>query len=1265
MKRVVIPLWRLLLLGVILAGLGIAGVRLALTAVDSYRDELTAELARFIGLPLKIGEVRADFTALSLDLVLSRVTAYDERHGGRLWSLRDLRVTFDPWASVRARAPRIAAVTVAGAHWVLHYDPGRMRLELASAVAGGELPLVGEGRLRLRDGRLTLVAGGRILQLYQVTGELEHHAARVRLSLGASLGGRTPGRIELKADLAAPGATLDRLRGRFYLHLRALDPHALAALLPALARVGGRVSARAWGDWAEGAPQALRVRFRAAGLSPGAGGALDLDGRLGWRREARGWWLGWGMAGQGTPVDRLELRRHGHSWQLGLEGLDLARTRRWLAALAPALPIHEALAGLDPSGRLKALRLAWTDRDHWRAEGRLQAWTSAPWRRLPGIRGLDLGFHIGPAGGTLEPRGRGLVLNLPALFRWPLEFTRYGGRIAVRARAASGWRLACTDFLAENADVSSRSRFRLDLPEEGSPVLDLQTAFHDGVGGRATRYLPVGGVTPPEVVAWLDRAIVSGRVPAGTLLWRGPLAGYPFADGSGLFEVLFGVEDLILDYREGWPRLEQVEAEVRFHQQGLSIAVTDGRLLESRIERARIRIPDLQHADAIRVQGRVSGPFGDVFRILRESPLAGRLAYYVEGLEPQGDSRLDLGLRIPLEDRVRFRLNGRLRWRDAGLALPDWGIRLHRLQGEARLEDGRLHARGLRARLWGHPVTLRLDTGTASGGVQEVRVNADLTLDTADLAQRFPAPGWSALSGHTPAHLALAVALPRGPDRGPEVDYDLRSALQGIGVHLPAPLGKAAAAARPLRVRGHLPLAPGAPLGIDYGDIHAQLALALLSDGGIRLQGADIRCGKGQSQGPLPARLSLRGRLQRLDLEAWWRWYRHHSGEATGGLGVGTRDLGVDLRVGRLRVFGLDLRNAGLNLERMPQGWDLGLTSEPLQGRVRVPDDPNLEPLILDIKRLWLPVPQWSAWPDAAETPEADWPDPGDLPPLWLDLADLRLGKQRLGRVRLRTEPLPGGLRIERLRLDGGPLHLQVKGRWQGRGRRQVSDLGFHLMSPDFGKVLRGLGIASVLAGSRLDAQGELTWAAPPYRPRLKDLAGTLTFKFGKGRLLEVDPGAGRWFGLVNFWAIRRRLTLDFSDLFKKGFGFDSMEGRVVFAAGQAQIRRFLLKSPAAEVSLRGSADLVKRRYAQIMEVTPNLSATLPVAGALAGGPLGAAVMVVADKLLGSQFDRIGQMRYRVTGPWAEPEVRPLAGPVPAKDGRQAPDNAQRVLDME
>jgi uncharacterized protein YhdP len=167
----------------------------------------------------------------------------------------------------------------------------------------------------------------------------------------------------------------------------------------------------------------------------------------------------------------------------------------------------------------------------------------------------------------------------------------------------------------------------------------------------------------------------------------------------------------------------------------------------------------------------------------------------------------------------------------------------------------------------------------------------------------------------------------------------------------------------------------------------------------------------------------------------------------------------------------------------------------------------------------------------------------------------------------------------------------------------------------------------------------QLNWPGSPADFVLAKTKGSISFEIKDGRLLEVEPGAGRILGLLSFQALPRRLTLDFSDLFQKGFSFDSLAGSFTIEKGNAHTDNLTMDGPAARIAARGRVGLAAEDYDQRVTVIPSVSAGLPVAGALAGGVGAGAVMFLVEKLIKPGIDKITKVDYRVTGPWTNPTV--------------------------
>jgi uncharacterized protein YhdP len=168
-------------------------------------------------------------------------------------------------------------------------------------------------------------------------------------------------------------------------------------------------------------------------------------------------------------------------------------------------------------------------------------------------------------------------------------------------------------------------------------------------------------------------------------------------------------------------------------------------------------------------------------------------------------------------------------------------------------------------------------------------------------------------------------------------------------------------------------------------------------------------------------------------------------------------------------------------------------------------------------------------------------------------------------------------------------------------------------------------------------------WPGSPVAFKLDGLEGSLHLDAREGRLLEIEPGAGRVLGLLSLAQLPRRLTLDFRDFFSKGFAFNEMKGTVRFGNGRAHSDKLVIDGPAATIDIRGAANLQAQSYDQTIEVRPKAGNLLTAIGAVAGGPVGAAIGAAANVVLSKPIGSMAAKTYRVTGPWKEPKVEVIS----------------------
>jgi uncharacterized protein YhdP len=223
------------------------------------------------------------------------------------------------------------------------------------------------------------------------------------------------------------------------------------------------------------------------------------------------------------------------------------------------------------------------------------------------------------------------------------------------------------------------------------------------------------------------------------------------------------------------------------------------------------------------------------------------------------------------------------------------------------------------------------------------------------------------------------------------------------------------------------------------------------------------------------------------------------------------------------------------------------------------------------------------------------------------------------------------------------------------------SDFDIVMTSESLGSLIDALDISSVLEGGQTLVRYDASWPGPPAAFALARLNGEMEFNVIQGTIINADAGAGRMVGLMSIAALPRRLAFDFRDVFGTGFSFDEAGGTVLLENGVAHTNDLVLKSTAATMEIKGSSHLEDQTFDYILSIKPGVGQTLPVLGAIAGGPGGAAAGLALQGLLQKSLGEAAEARYSITGPWKDPLVVriPMEPPTQTETAneRPAPDS--------
>ncbi|MBT4963930.1 MAG: hypothetical protein HON32_07100 [Francisellaceae bacterium] len=220
---------------------------------------------------------------------------------------------------------------------------------------------------------------------------------------------------------------------------------------------------------------------------------------------------------------------------------------------------------------------------------------------------------------------------------------------------------------------------------------------------------------------------------------------------------------------------------------------------------------------------------------------------------------------------------------------------------------------------------------------------------------------------------------------------------------------------------------------------------------------------------------------------------------------------------------------------------------------------------------------------------------------------------------------------------------VQMNGHWLNPGMpEQTAEISGNWNIADFGNLVEVLGLNSDFSGGIGYVSTSLNWPDAIFKFDKENVNGDLNLQLENGRITAVDPGFGKILGLLSLDQITRRLKLDFSDVLNKGLAYDKLVMKSKISQGVMHVEDLTINSPSANIFIKGEVHIQKQTLKMVMEISPKVTDTLPVAAAVAAGSpvVGAAIWVV-DKVVTSKDknNKSNQYRYWINGTLSNPKI--------------------------
>jgi len=929
-----------------------------------------------------------------------------------------------------------------------------------------------------------------------------------------------------------------------------------------------------------------------------------------------------------------------------LASLDIAAWRPWLNTLAQTYaPAQQPLiAQLQPSGRLDNIH--WHYHEHaWQVELEAEQLAIQAVDKIPALQGVSGHMQFNAHQGQFTLASQQVRVHSTRYY----SNAHYGEQVQGRfqwQRHADYWRVTTDNTEAKVAQALAQLTGYVDIFTQGqAPKGDFRVSVQNAALAQVHRYIPDRRLA--KVSAWLAKALQSGTIEQAELHFQGTLTDVFKNRQDGQFALTGRAQQAKLQYADDWVPVEQISGTVDIHNKHFTFTADHAQLLDTQVRQATVTITDLSDKQTpIAITGQVTGAAEQGLLFLRKSPICEGVGVVNGGLTIAGQMVVDLDMQLILADPDAHVIRGAVQFINTDVTDNSSKLQLTAVNGTLHFDGTQINATDLRGRLFNLPTQLSIYTLNTGKTIEFTRLNllgkANRQFIRRQLSHLNPLfaklPIYPYLSGETTWQATLDIPnQPVNLQLAPSyATLDIITDFEGMTLDLPSPFDKPSAyTTKPLRITGHLFTDKTNTIKLDYANA-VQAALRIESSG---LTKAALAFNTRQSiQLPEQAVFAVEGHVNRADLMTWVQLLTDLAASQDSGSGE-TLPMQVDLTLAQLDVLGSRFLDVDI-AATYQDSWQFVVNSPALSGLINLRHHAGVPSLFMDFKRLYIPLPTSPIM--ASSNAPHDPTDPRQLPALSLHAADLKLGDISLGTTHLFTHINPDGLVIEEFTTKTQFLQLYSAGRWYySDAEGHQTGLSATLTSADTGQLLQSLGVEkSAIKGGLLEVALESQWSAPIYHLQPHQLEGKLSLSLQDGHIVDVEPGAvGRMFGLLAVQALPRRLSLDFSDVFAEGFGFESIAGEFTLQAGFAHTDNLMLHGPAAQIHIQGHTDLVEKIYNQKAIVTPHVTNTLPVAGALAGGVGGGALALVVQQILQPELEKAMQYNYQITGPWQQPHV--------------------------
>jgi uncharacterized protein (TIGR02099 family) len=1294
--------WYCIALIVIAFALILQAARMSLPNIDRFRHSLESYASQQLNAQVSFGKLSASWYGLRPEIIVSDLRVISDSQSPLL-EIDFAQMQLDILASLFYWTPVWKKVEVDGLNLVINQDP-----EGGWTIAGlaGSSPKKGGRQWRYRSpGALFLMAKAVAIKSANVTFQfhnkrqlttripnvsIENDGHFHRLNALAAIGGDSDFIFTLEGvgDPADP----DQFFATAYLQMNHFPVERLVQLFGEVTKVEEKlpptqagVDLELWFDFASPSRFLVNGYFSLENKTPSdfaQNNFLDIPVHAdisGDYAIATGLTLGLINlhVDDDVTVENTVINLHDDKLRVALNRLEIAESLKWVKQRFTHMPkVNSVLTTMAPSGSLENLELTIDlfDVQESILKANLVGGDINAWNNVPEFKQVN---------GYVEARLKQgyLLLDTDDFSMFPVE--AFDSSLSFDlAKGYVGWHLAPeknrieiygSDLFVAGPFGKANGLFLLDIPWQSGTrksQLKLQVGLVDSSAEYYRQFLPKK--LSPELQEWMSGAVKSGKVSQAGLFYRGG-----FSEGTPRSTQLFvDVQDGRLAFNPEWPEVNNIDGRLIVDNKHAFGKVKRSSFYEGDSFSGEINWNKFKQENlVVSASGQTRASNG--LRFVKESWLKTVVNDVFDDWSAQGRMDLSLDLSLPiLEENPQPTQSLVVNFKNNQIAMNKSRIELDKVKGRLSYSsDKGFVSKDLSVNIFDHKVPVVFGGEGSSADNMVMRASGQAKM--AAIAEWLQIPIDEYASGLLNYQVDFQVPLDTEANEIPRLT--LYSDLEGISIFLPPPLGKAESELLSLNVN----------LGFDEDDLiytvqHDRLVAAKVivpDEEPVKMAIAISDQNASLKRSVIDEGVVVDANLRQLDLDQWIAFSKGFAAEDGESI-FDKLPIRFSLLLDSLLFQDFTLNNFVVSGQREEQGWTVIADSENIQGGLYV-DNRDQQPLLLNIDYLkWPPENNKEKHPQAevklaseAETEESestlketdptnkprdDWAnwDMSVIPLAKVNIKEFVYRDKSLGEWSFDVSSDKNNLKVDNIFAALGGFSLVGLEQEQGAGLHWSRDEFSGEMKTRFSGCLAGKDFKTltdlwqlppVLESKEAKFDLSLEWQGSPALFSLEHLKGGLGINIQKGVFVEENANkktdALRLFGLMNFNTWARRLRLDFSDVVKKGFVFDSVNGNFGFDHGLIAFNDepIIVKSPSSKFIFSGEVDYNQKNIDADLVATLPIGGNLTLATALASGLPAAAGIYIVSKIFGKQFDEVSSINYKISGNLKKPEVELLS----------------------